>query len=121
MSTCQHIVKAAKKGGLDPLTMAAVGWVESGMLTTVVSRAGAIGPLQVMPKYWCPKGQAQGCDTISAGIEAFKVWRKHFPKLKDTLCHYNSGWKCNRYSRHYARSVLRERRKIKVNLNRLKL
>ena len=120
MDTCQRVVKASTTAGLDPVTMAAIGWVESGMIPTVVSRAGAVGPLQVLPKYHCPKGRVRGCNKILAGIKAFKTWRKHFPKLRETLCHYNSGWKCNRYSRYYARKVLKEMRKIKANLSRLK-
>ena len=78
--TCVEVAEAAKQAGLDPITLVSVGWVESGMLPKEVSRRGAVGPLQVLPKYFCPNGRLRGCDTVAAGIEAFKNWQKHFPK-----------------------------------------
>ena len=114
LATCTRVATTAQSEGLDPALMVSIGWVESAMLPKVNSGKGAVGPLQVIPKYFCPKGKLKGCDTVRAGMDAFKAWRKHFPKLEDTLCHYNGGWKCKAPSKWYARKVLRIRARLSV-------
>ena len=113
LDTCTKVVQSAVDHELDAVLMVSIGWVESGMLPNIRSNRGAIGPLQILPRYFCPKRRVRGCDTIDAGMRAFKAWRKHFPKLEDTLCHYNGGWKCSKASRGYARKVLKIRDRLK--------
>ena len=110
MQTCRAVAAAAIDGGIEPATLVAVAYVESGMKRNAVSKAGAVGPLQVLPKYFCPKRGA--CDHIAAGVRAFKAWRSRSKTLSETLCKYNAGFKCGRAGRRYARRVLRVRRSI---------
>ncbi len=120
LTTCVKVATTAQEHGLDPKTMIALGWVESGMLATAVSRAGAVGPMQVLPRYCCPNKKARGCDLIAAGMRAFKRWRKHYKPIRETLCHYNAGWKCGGRSKAYARAVLRERARLLRRLREFK-
>ena len=114
LKTCEKVTKRASKANLNPILIASLSWVESGFLPHVKSNKGAIGPLQILPKYFCPKRRAKGCDLIEAGIKAFKAWRKAHPKLRDTLCHYNNGTKCYRSGYRYADKILTLAQNIKL-------
>lgn len=112
-NTCIEVYAAAEENGLDPILLSSVAYVESGFSSTAVSSKGAVGPLQILPRYFCPKGKRAGCDYVQAGIDAFKAWNKRYPKIKETLCHYNSGNRCNPRSKSYARLVLRKSNRVK--------
>lgn len=116
MHTCVEVADAASANDIDPILLVSIGWVESGMKPNAVSSAGAIGPLQVIPRYFCPEGKAKGCDTIKAGVRAFKEWKRHFKEDTKVLCHYNAGWRCGPQSRKYAKKVLRIYKAISARL-----
>lgn len=113
--TCEEVVIASINDGKDTSMMLSIAWYESAFTRRSVSSAGAVGPMQVLPKYWCPKGRKKGCDLISAG---FKAWDTYFDMEKgdelQTLCRYNSGKRCNysRKARYYARRVLKTRDRL---------
>ena len=112
-AVCIHVGKAALDADLDPAVIISVAWYESALNPRAVSSAGAVGPLQVLPRYFCPRKRVKGCDLTQAGIRAFKAWKKRYPVLKDTLCHYNSGNVCNKKSRRYASLVIRLSKKLR--------
>lgn len=109
---CSDVVIASINHGQDTPLMLSIAWHESRFLPNQLSTAGAVGPMQVLPKYWCPKGKAEGCDLVSAG---FKAWTTYFEREKgderNALCRYNSGKKCKHSpgAARYARKVLRTR------------
>ncbi len=111
-TTCEDVTIHSINTGEDPTMMLSIAWNESRFLPNRKSKAGAIGPMQVMAKYWCPKGKAKGCDLTAAG---FKAWTTYFKMEKgneeQALCRYNSGRKCKHSSKakRYARKVLRTR------------
>jgi hypothetical protein len=111
-SSCEEIVITSLSTGEDPTLMLSIAWHESTFRSRVKSPAGAIGPLQVLPRYWCPQGSRKGCDLISAG---FKAWTTYFKmekgNEKQALCRYNSGRKCASSSAalRYSKRVLETR------------
>lgn len=112
LSGCVDVARRAKARGLDPLLMISISWIESRFDRRAVSRAGAVGLMQVLPRYFCPRRRLRGCDTLEAGLRAWIVWRNTTRSDIDALCRYNGGWSCGRRSRYYARAVMRTRRRV---------
>lgn len=70
----------------------ALAFEESRLTRGVVSPAGAVGVLQVMPTTrweYCP-----GCDDIDAGLAVLRAYNEQWPTITETLCHYNAGNVC---------------------------
>lgn len=118
-TTCEDVVIVSLNSGEDPTLMLSIAWNESRFIPNQKSKAGAIGPMQVMAKYWCPKGNSQGCDLIQAG---FKAWQTYFEMEKgngkQALCRYSSGKRCSASvgGRRYARKVLRTRESLVTSM-----
>lgn len=89
METCSAVIEEAQEQGVDPKLAAAVSWVESRFYRNEVNpKSGAIGPLQVLPRYWCPNKQGlwsihrddgivPGCNTLKRGVFALKYYTNH--------------------------------------------
>ena len=78
-----------------------------------MSKAGARGAMQVLPKYWCPDGKLDGCDLVREGVRSLGVYlKKYGGDEKEALCHYNSGNKCTRKSRNYSKRVIRAKKRL---------
>lgn len=114
LATCEDIVAEAYTAQIDPVLVAVLAYTESRLNPKARSKAGAVGPLQVLPKYHCPNGREKGCDLIYAGINALIKFKTRWGKKgwKEVLCHWNSGNKCNRRSRYFARAVLRRKAEL---------
>ena len=111
---CIELMDAARELGEEQTLVAAIAIVESGISENVVSSAGAVGPLQILPKYHCPNKSLKSCDLIFDGIEAIAKYRRKYggqtPKEQfNLLCHYNGGNRCGKRSKAYARRVLRHK------------
>ena len=116
LAACMEVVDVATELGVEPALMVAIGYVESKFNARVVSSAGAIGVLQIIPRWDCPGGKLKGCDQIRAGVNAIrKLVVKHGGNLKLVLCHYNSGNVCTNLSkRRYTPAVLRRRHRLLI-------
>ena len=110
--TCVAIGTQSQVEGVDGYMAIAVGYTESRFNRHAVSSAGAHGPMQVKPSFHCPDGRLRGCDLITAGLRALKKYRKKYKRWSEALCHWNSGNKCYRRSRLFARIVLKRRRAL---------
>lgn len=89
---CVDVVNEALKQGVDPVLAAAVSWRESAFLRNVKSSAGAVGPMQVIPRFWC---KSRPCDYIEAGVRALKYYTSRHGE-QGGLCAYFSGKPCHR-------------------------
>jgi hypothetical protein len=128
---CVDVAKAAAEAGFNPVLVVATAHEESKLREDLVSKVGAIGPLQIIPSYWCPNKNAKGCDLIDAGIHAlYEKWnhctlynskneciRRSRRSWIEALCHYNGGNICYERGRKYARRILRKKRKIEQYLS----
>ena len=111
--TCMAVGMVAEREGVDPSLAVALAWHESSMLTSLVSRAGAVGPLQVVPRWGCPGGQKDGCDLIGAGVRMLKMWQRHTRgDDRMAVAHYNGGRKPGKSSVRWARWVIITRDKL---------
>ena len=106
ISVCVSVMEEADRQGVPPNLSAAVAWHESKFNADAVSKAGAVGPLQILPRYWCPLKKLKDCDLVVEGVSALKVYIEKYDNYKKALCHYNSGNKCSNRSKTYARRVL---------------
>ena len=123
-----QVERSAAEHGLDPYTLIALIYVESGWTPNAVSSAGACGLTQVMPKYSAGYknrfGKKLKCkdlfDTktsIKRGAKILAWWIKyHKGNISKALCGYNAGFRCkitkNRKKPHkagmrYSRKVLK--------------
>jgi soluble lytic murein transglycosylase-like protein len=105
-STCVEVSSAATLDDVPPDLAVSLAWHESAFRRDMVSRAGAAGPMQVIPRWACPRGQADGCDLVRAGTRTLaRLVRRHGPER--AVCHYNAGNVCGRRAARYARAVVR--------------
>lgn len=119
---CTAVAIEATKQQVPVDEALALAWAESRFTPTVNRRTGAKGPMQVLPKWWCPK-PATSCDYVEAGVRALKTFKKLFPGFKNAVCHYNSGVEpeCPARSESFAEAVEVQRVKIKRQLMRSKI
>ena len=111
MKACVKVATEARTAGVPPALMVAIAWVESRYNPTVVSSAGAVGILQVIPRYHCPKKTAKGCNTIKRGVLLMRRLIKRYGVLK-ALASYNAGPRRWKLGVGYARLVMRLQRKV---------
>ena len=104
--TCMSVGRKASEGGLPAHISIALSFTESRFNPGARSSAGAVGPLQILPKYHCPGRRERGCDLLAAGLSALRRYRTKYGDWATALCHWNSGNECYRRSRLFARIVL---------------
>lgn len=109
VDTCADVTIAALASGHDPTMVLSIAWNESRFIPKQTSSAGAKGPLQVIPRYWCPRKGT--CDLVKAGLKAWGFYSDKAKTESDALCMYVSGRKCGerKGAVSYARKVLRTR------------
>ena len=113
---CHDIGAAALAEGHPVELVVALAYTESRLDASARSSRGALGPLQILPRYHCPARRARGCDLIEAGVRTISRFRARFgPSWSDVLCHWNSGNRCYRRSRHFARVVLRRAEELSLH------
>ena len=89
-SVCVEVVTESVKQEVDPVLSASVAWRESAFIRDAMSSAGAVGPMQVIPRFWCKK---QPCDYIESGVRALKYYTLRHGE-RHGLCAYFSGKRC---------------------------
>lgn len=87
---CVDVASEALHQGVDPVLAVAVAWRESAWTRGAVSKAGAVGPMQVIPRFWC---KSKPCDYIEAGVRALKYYTEKHGE-QGGLCAYLSGKPC---------------------------
>ena len=116
MEAAPIIWAEAEKAGVDPFLAAAIAWRESGFSATAKSKTGDCGFMQINQRF-----SEHSCEelmdlhtNIRAGVKAITYWRNRFGKRdKLWICHYNSGNKCYRRSRNYAKRVLKTMKRLR--------
>lgn len=115
-----HVLEASYKYNINPYTLTAMIFVESRWSSTAVSKAGACGLTQVLPKY-----VAQTCKelkdpkiSIHVGAHSLNKWivKRKKKNEKLALACYNAGNKCD--SSKTGRSYSNKIRKLAKKYNR---
>lgn len=97
--TCAEVSLKAWQHEVPVGLAVAVAYHESRLDHEALSSAGAIGPMQVIPRYWPG-------DPVEAGMRALRYYvRKHGPD--EGLARYNAGNRPGPKARAYARKVIR--------------
>ena len=116
--TCVELAYEAEARGMDPTMALAVASVETKFSAGAVSPAGAVGVLQIVPK-WSRQDMAvagcaglKGCDLTAVGVVKLKrVIRKY--GVEEGLARYaGCRGKCTR-AKNYARRVLKKTRRLR--------
>lgn len=92
---CVNVYMEAQRQGVEPLLAVAVAWTESAFISSARSSAGAVGPMQVLPRFWCPGGKEKGCQLVKEGVRALKFYVKRYDH-NGGLCAYFSGQPCSK-------------------------
>ena len=77
MNICEDIVNESLKQGIDPALSVSIAFEESRFTNGALSNKGAVGPMQVLAKYWCSSSPAK-CNKIKAGVSAIKYFLKKY-------------------------------------------
>ncbi len=109
---CEMVVWEAEAQGVDPTLVVALAFHESGLRRFVVSRVGAIGPLQVMPRYYPKDVPRNTRGQIKAGVQILKLRLKKSRDVIRAVAMYNGGNKPGERSFRWARSVMRLSKKL---------
>ena len=112
-ATCSDVASKAVRQDVDAVLAVAVAWTESRFDPRATSARAAQGPMQVMPRYWCPERTAEGCDLAHAGIRALDHYLEQHAQPIKALCHYNAGNVCGPRGVRYARYVLATARRLR--------
>lgn len=125
--TLRHLVRTAHREGtrigVDPLLVIAVMAVESGFDPLAQSPAGALGPMQVIPRFHADKFDAARGESIldpatniQVGVKVLKEYIARDGNQMAGLQRYNGA--ANDPHKAYAKKVLREKHWLKQAIRR---
>ena len=95
MEMCLKVAQRAVEAQIDPLEVIAISFNET-RHRDLISRAGARGPLQALPRYWSRRGDR---DHIDAGIRAWTYYRARSKDIRTAAGKYNGAGKKSAYAR----------------------
>ncbi len=91
-TTCLDLVSEARRQDVAPFFVLSMAYKESRWQYGRVGAAGEVGPLQILPNYWCPKGCSERQERVVHGVRAVKVMLKRAErKLKRSRLHRQSS------------------------------
>lgn len=112
-NVCELVVVESERANVDPALAVALAHHESGLRRFVVSRVGALGPLQVIPKYY-PKDMPRNTrGMVRAGLTILKFRLQTNTTELDAIAKYNGGNRPGKRSYRWAKSVIRLTRKLR--------
>ena len=137
---CQQmdtVIQYAHESNIRPEIMLSLIHHESRWQPRAVSRAGACGLTQVLPRYTgrsAPGVPTLTCNdlfdpvtSIMAGTRTLKHWLRNYGRgnMRIALCGYNAGYRCKGDNAHrgglnYAYRVLRTSRRISAEAERIR-
>ncbi len=120
------IIQNAEQHSLDPLLVAAVIRQESTYRSEVTSPAGAVGLMQIMPRYWqstCGNDLFNEAVNIRCGSYILSRYQQSSGSLEKALGYYNVGptayeknRKMRKQGKKYAKQVLDHKKQLKSSL-----
>ena len=120
------IVLHSERQGLDPLLVAAVIRQESTYRSQAVSPVGAVGLMQVMPRYWqqtCPGNLYNENNNIQCGSYILTKYHQSAGDWEKALAYYNVGpsnyennRKMRKQGKRYAKQVKQHKQALKSAL-----
>ena len=122
VETCEQIGAEALLQGVPVELAISLCWYESRFSKTAVSRSGARGPCQVMPRFASCTEDRRPCDWIEEGVLMMVRWARRAVAIKgrrkvldlDMLAMYHGGHKPPPASYRYAEKIMKLTRKIQL-------
>ena len=114
LEVCREVEHRAKARAMDPLIPVAVAAEESRFTRKIKSQSGAVGPLQILPIYWCPtKGN---CNEIEAGLDALEYFleREGHNETRAFTRYAGAGPRARAYARRVQGRLNHLRRSMKL-------
>jgi soluble lytic murein transglycosylase-like protein len=111
LNTCIEVAESAEEHRVPVELALAVAYHES-RFSNVTSHAGAMGPMQIIPKWHCPRGRREGCSLIDDGVKTLRRYLRKYKRKKRALAHWNGGNHPGRLARGFARKVLKTYRRL---------
>lgn len=111
---CEEITIRAIPFGVDPVVAVAIASEETRLQRDLKSSHGAVGPMQVLPVYWCP--QVGACNEIDAGLRAIAYFlrREKGDELRALTAYAGAGPRARKYARRVGRRVAHLRAALDV-------
>jgi len=122
----EHVVNASEDLNFQPEVLVALIHYESRWNPRAISRGGACGLTQVIPRWTNPRKTCQQLlfapISIYEGTKMLRRWMDKFGrgKLSRALCGYNAGYSCRATTSRgwsYARKIQRMARRIRAQLS----
>lgn len=111
---CEMVVEEAERQSVDPALSVALSFHESGLRRYVVSKAGAVGPLQVLPRYWPKNCGIDERGQVKAGVTILKYnLRRTRGDEVTAVAMYNAGNNPGERAFRWSRSVLQLTKKLR--------
>lgn len=95
LKVCRKVGSRALKYKIDPLEAIAVSYVETRHNEKLISKAGAVGAMQALPKYWKRKKDK---DSLEAGLRAWKYYRERSSGIRQSAGKYNGAGENSKYA-----------------------
>lgn len=120
LEVCEEIGAEAILQGVPVELAISLCWHESRFSKTAISRAGARGPCQVLPKYADCVAEARPCDWIEEGVLMMVRWARRAFRIKgrrhvrdlDMLAMYHGGHSPPDQSYAYARKIMKMTKRL---------
>tara|TARA_R110002020_G_scaffold125717_1_gene283054 strand:- start:157 stop:624 length:468 start_codon:yes stop_codon:yes gene_type:complete len=117
----QHLVDSAQEHKIKPEILVSLIHQESRWIPDAVSRSGACGLTQILPKYTKPytncKKLKNPITSISLGAKTLSFWVYTYGRGRYSkgLCGYNGGYRCKELNspKKYAKRVIKYARIIR--------
>ncbi|MCU4310944.1 transglycosylase SLT domain-containing protein [Acinetobacter variabilis] len=120
------IIQNAERHSIDPLLVAAVIRQESTYRSQVASPAGAVGLMQIVPRYWqstCGPDLFNEAVNIGCGSYILSRYQESSGSLEKALGYYNVGptayekdRKMRKQGKKYAKEVLTHQKQLKKSM-----
>jgi len=92
LEVCRAVADEAQAQGVDPALATALSFHESRLSWNATSRAGAVGPLQILPRWSSCDSTARGCQ-LWQGVAHLAGWLKRTPTEREAIGRYNAGYR----------------------------
>jgi len=111
---CEEIISRTEPFSVDPVVAIAIASEETRLQRDLKSSHGAVGPMQVLPIYWCPKAGA--CNEIDAGLRAIAYFlkREKGDELRALTAYAGAGPRARKYARRVVARIAHLRSALKV-------
>lgn len=125
MATCLVIAQEAELQQQSVPMLISLAWHESRLRWTARSNRGAVGPLQILPRFWmrdtwhsrmirencsrCPDccvWTSARSKEVEAGVRAFKYWLSKSSGMVEAVAKYNAGHKPPKKAFRFANRVV---------------